>query len=38
MKEKDCFNKDENFNVDDCKLPPPIGKLFYREFIINCET
>lgn len=30
--------KYENFNVDDCKLPPPIGKVFYREFIINCEN
>lgn len=30
--------KHENFNVDECKLSPPIGKVFYREFIINCEN
>ena len=30
------LNNSTDSNVDECKLSPPIGKVFYREFIINC--
>ena len=33
---KAWLNDSSDSNVDECKLPPPIGKVFYREFIINC--